>query len=160
MVCFEVWTSYFSAFGADSEGVTAELNFCWRDITVPIKVTVDFLRKKIPSAKKLSKRTIYRRLEDAGLAWLRRRRKTLVTAVHKKAREAFSEWVLSRTMTTLKRWVYSDGTAFYLAKSITQKSSTLRGALGPRVWRMASGSDALYDDCVGPSAYWKAQGGE
>ena len=35
------------------------------------KITVDFLRKKIPSAKKISKRTISRRLEDAGLAWLR-----------------------------------------------------------------------------------------
>ena len=26
------------------------------------------------------------------------------------------------------------------------------------VWRMVSGADALYEDCVGPSAYWKAQG--
>ena len=31
-------------------------------------------------------------------------------------------------------------------------------ALGPSIWRQADGSDALYEECVGPSAYWKAQG--
>ena len=122
------------------------------------KVTVDFLRKKIPALRKLSKRTVQRRLSEAGLAWLRRRRKSLVPALHKQSRIDFSKWVLSRTTATLRRWVYSDGASFYLARSAGEKESTLRGALGGHVWRMASGSDALFEDVVGPSAYWKAQG--
>ena len=39
-----------------------------------------------------------------------------------------------------------------------EQESKKRAALGTSVWRMADGSDALYEDCVGPSAYWKAQG--
>ena len=26
------------------------------------------------------------------------------------------------------------------------------------MWRMADGSDGLYEDCIGPSSYTKAQG--
>ena len=33
-----------------------------------------------------------------------------------------------------------------------------RDAVGTHVWRMADGSDALHDDCVGPSQYKKSQG--
>ena len=76
----------------------------------------------------------------------------------KQARMAFSRWVCSRTSTTLRRWVCSDGASFYLARSAGEKESALRGALGTHAWRMANGSDALYEDVVGPSAYWKAQG--
>ena len=122
------------------------------------KVTVDFLRKQIPALRKVSKSTISRRLSEAGLAWLRRRRKSLVPAPEKQARIDFSRWVLSRTVATLRRWVYSDGASFYLARDAAQKESTSRGALGTHVWRMASGADALFEDVVGPSAYWKAQG--
>jgi hypothetical protein len=43
------------------------------------KVTTGFIRKAIKAARKVSQRTLARRLCDAGLAWLRRRRKTLVT---------------------------------------------------------------------------------
>jgi hypothetical protein len=122
------------------------------------KVTVDFVMKKIPTTRKLSRRTVARRLSEAGLAWLRRRRKSLVPQIHKRARLAFSDWVLSRTVATLSRWVYTDGTTFYLARSASEKEQKMRGALGTYVWRMASGSDALYEDVVGPSSYWKAQG--
>ena len=122
------------------------------------KVTVDFLRKKILSLRRVSRRTVARRLSEAGLAWLRRRQKSLVPAAHKKVRRAFARWVLKRTATTLQRWVYSDGASFYLARSVGEKESKLRAALGTHVWRMASGSDALYEDVVGPSSYWKAQG--
>ena len=122
------------------------------------KVTVDYVRKKVPSTRKLSRSTIQRRLSEAGLAWLRRRRKSLVPKAHKQARIAFSDWVLSRTVRTLARWVYTDGTTFYLAQSASEKEHKMRGALGTHVWRMADGSDGLYEDCVGPSSYWKAQG--
>ena len=95
---------------------------------------------------------------EAGLAWLRRRRKTLVTEAHKAARLKWADWVLSRTVATLSRWAYTDGTVFYLARDMTEQSSIVRSALGPSLWRQADGSDALYEDCVGPSAYWKVQG--
>ena len=45
-----------------------------------------------------------------------------------------------------------------LACSPAEKEHTSRGALGTHVWRQASGHDALFEDCVGPSAYWKGQG--
>ena len=40
------------------------------------KDTVDYLRKKSPQLRSLSRRTVARRLFDVGLAWLRRRRKS------------------------------------------------------------------------------------
>ena len=122
------------------------------------KVTARFIRKVVPAARAVSMRTLRRRLGEAGLAWLRRRRKTVVSAERKTARVAFADWVLARTAATLERWAYTDGTVFYLARSASEKLSSKRGALGRFVWRQASGADALYEDCVGPSAYWKAQG--
>ena len=122
------------------------------------KVTVDFVRKKIPAARKIGKRTVGRRLEDAGLKWLKRRRKTLVPKQHKQPRIDFSKWVLRRTAATLKRWIYSDGTTFYLARTAAEKESQRRLALGTHVWRMADGSDGMYEDVVGPSSYKKGQG--
>ena len=70
----------------------------------------------------------------------------------------FATWTLARTATTLARWAYTDGTVFYLARDDSELESQQRGALGPHVWRQADGSDGLYEDCTGPSAYWKAQG--
>ena len=121
-------------------------------------VTVRYIKKTIKEARQLSSRTVARRLNEAGLAWLRRRRKTLVPEAHKAARVQFANWVLRRTVATLARWAYADGTAFYLARSSTEKESGLRSALGPHLWRMANGSDGLCEDCVGPSSYAKAQG--
>lgn len=131
------------------------LVFRFRGKTV---VTVKFLKKHIVAARKLSDRTLSRRLGEAGLAWLTRRRKTLVSEVHRALRVEWAQWVLARTMATLSRWAYTDGTVFYLARDSTLQLSKARAALGPYVWRRADGSDALYDDCVGPSAYWKSQG--
>ena len=121
-------------------------------------VTVRFLKKLLPEARKFSDATLLRRLEEAGLAYLRRRRKALVPAEYKATRLDWADWVLSRTRATLRRWAFTDGTVFYLARSVTEKASSARGALGPYVWRQSSGSDALYHECVGPSSYWKAQG--
>ena len=60
--------------------------------------------------------------------------------------------------TTLDKWAYSDGTVFYLDRSAAEVESSKRAALGRCVWRKADCTDALYADCVGPSAYKKAQG--
>jgi len=121
-------------------------------------VTVAFLQKMLPEWRGVSDTTVERRLFDAGLAWLRRRRKSLIPAKHKATRSRWARWVKTRPDGELKRWAYADGTSFYLARTDDKATSKSRAALGPFVWRQADGSDALYEDCVGPSAYWKAQG--
>ena len=65
------------------------------------KVTVKFVRKVLVQARSVSARTLERRLRDAGLKWLQRRRKTLVPALHKELRVSFARWVLRRTVATL-----------------------------------------------------------
>ena len=122
------------------------------------KVTVAFIRKTLRAARGLATRTIARRLCDAGLAWLRRRRKSLVPSQYKVARLDWAAWVLARHAITLSRWAYTDGATFFLARTAASQEDKCRGSLGPMVWRQANGSDGLYEDCVGPSAYWKAQG--
>ena len=123
-----------------------------------VKVTSAYIRKILPAARKVSLRTIERRLRAAGLAWLRRRRKTVVPLLYRQPRLDWAEWVRSRTWATLARWCYTDGVSFYLANSLTQHLDKQRAKLGPMVWRMADGSDNLFEDTVGPSAYWKSQG--
>ena len=121
-------------------------------------VTPKFIRKVVPAARRVSLRTLRRRLGDAGLAWLRRRRKTIAPKEHRASRVRWAHWVMKRRRTSLSRWVYTDGTVFYLARSVAESESKKRAALGPFVWRQADGSDGLYEDCVGPSSYAKAQG--
>ena len=121
-------------------------------------VTIEFIKKKIKAARNMASRTLKRRLGDAGLAWLRRRRKYLVPAQHKVARLDWAAWTLARQAATLARWAFTDGTVFFLARDASELESKKRAALGPHVWRMADGSDGLFEDCVGPSAYHKAQG--
>ena len=52
-------------------------------------VTTSYVQKVIKAARKVSRRTITRRLGEAGLAWLRRRRKSLVPEAHKAGRGRF-----------------------------------------------------------------------
>ena len=99
-----------------------------------------------------------RRLADAGLAWLRRRRKSCVASVYKPARLLWADWVLPHHMSTLARLAYTDGTTFFLARTEPEREDKARLALGSHVWRMADGSDGLFEECVGPSVYAKAQG--
>lgn len=46
----------------------------------------------------------------------------------------------------LQRWAYSDGTVFYLARTEPEQDQKKRGALGVHVWRMADGSDGMYEE--------------
>ena len=66
--------------------------------------------------------------------------------------------MLRRHGATLQRWAYSDGTVFFLDRSEEELASGQRAALGCMAWRRADRSDALRDDCVGPSTYQKGQG--
>ena len=64
---------------------------------------------------------------------------------------------MKRSAEQLRHSAYTDGTTFYLARTEPEKCSGRRQALGGLVWRMADGSGGLYDDCIGPSSYTKAQ---
>jgi hypothetical protein len=121
-------------------------------------VTAKYVRKTLKIARTVPLRTLQRRLQEAGFAWLRRRRKSLVSPVHRAARLEWAAWVLSRTAVTLARWAYTDGTTFFLARCQGELGDKKRLSLGAYVYRMASGSDGLYEDCLGPSSYAKAQG--
>ena len=122
------------------------------------KVTVDIIRKHFPSLVKLGRSLVEDRLDKAGLAWMRRRRKTLVTSKYIPERLEYCRGVKRKHQETLNRWCYGDGTVFYLDRTEDENEHTQRAALGHSVWRMADCSDALYADCVGPSSYKKAQG--
>ena len=122
------------------------------------KVTVGVLRKTFRWAQGLSDSALEQRLRDAGLAYLRRRRKCLVPKKYIKDRVSYCLGVKRRHQRVLDQWAYSDGTVFYLDRTEADNESTQRAALGTRVWRMADGSDALYHDCIGPSSYSKGQG--
>ena len=122
------------------------------------KVTVAYLKKQYPELRPLSNSLVQGRLHEAGLKYLRRRRKTLVPGQHKDARMAFAQRVQRMHASTLDRWAYTDGTVFFLDRDAADNESSRRAALGRFVWRRTDGKDALYGDCVGPSSYAKGQG--
>ena len=78
------------------------------------KVTVQYLRDTLDWTEDLSNTTIEERLHDAGMQWLRRRRKTIVAKKYIAERIAYCLKVLSTSQAKLNRWAYSDGTVFYL----------------------------------------------
>ena len=122
------------------------------------KVTVAYLKKKYRALRPLSDSLVQDRLHEAGLQYLRRRRKTLVPGKYKDSRMKFAARVKCMRESTLKRWAYSDGTVFFLDRDDADAESSSRAALGRFVWRRADGKDALSGDCVGPSSYTKGQG--
>ena len=122
------------------------------------KVTVSYLKKKFVSLRKLSDGTIENRLHDAGLEYLRRRRKSIVTKKYLRPRLIYSYRVKRMHGSTLKKWAYSDGAAWYLDQSQHALEHSQRAALGSMVWRKTDRRDALFTDCTGPSSYHKCQG--
>ena len=122
------------------------------------KVTVGYLKKKFVALRSLSDGLVESRLHDAGLEYLRRRRKSLVPKKHRRARIFFARGVKRKRAATLRRWAFTDGASWYLDRDDADVESTQRAALGRMVWRRTDRKDALYADCVGPSSYKKAQG--
>ena len=102
--------------------------------------------------------TLEERLHNAGLQYLRRRRKSIVTKQYLQPRIDFCHTVLSTPASELRRWAYTDGTVFFLDRTNEERGHSKRAALGAYVWRKADRSDALYQDCIGPSSYIKGQG--
>ena len=82
----------------------------------------------------------------------------MVAKHHLKPRLDYCRWVLKKQQRTLERFCYTDGTVFFLDRTEEENEQTQRAALGSRVWRQVDGSDGLWGDCVGPSAYSKSQG--
>ena len=122
------------------------------------KVTVNFCKKTFPKIRRVSNQTVERVLHRAGFKYLTRRLKWFVPAEHKKARVLYAQMVLRKHDSTLLRFAYTDGTTFYLARTVDEKEHKQRAALGRSVWRMSSGKDGLFEDNIGPSLYSKSQG--
>lgn len=122
------------------------------------KVTVGFLRRQFSWAKNVSDFLLEDRLHEAGLKWLRRRNKSIVTPKYIPERLAYCEAVKHKHQSTLDTWGYTDGTVFYLDRTEDENHHTQRAAMGERVWRQADGRDAMFEECLGPSTYKKAQG--
>ena len=121
-------------------------------------VTIKYCQKRLPRLRGVSRCTILRALHNAGMKWLRRRVKQVVTKKHKQPRIDYCDWILSCSNRTLARFAYTDGTTFYLARDDEEQALKGRAALGKFVWRMPNGKDGLHSDNVGPSMYGKAQG--
>ena len=123
-----------------------------------VKVTVAYLRKMFPWTRTVSDSLLEDRLHEAGLKWLRRRRKMIVTKAYLRARVDYCDVVLRKHQSTLNSWAYSDGTVLYLDRTEDENENSQRAALGGWVWRRADCTDAMYQECLGPSSYKKAQG--
>ena len=122
------------------------------------KVNSRSLQALAPTARRVSDRTVRRRLRESGLRYLRRRCKTVIPAASVAARLVWAAWVKAQRPSYLRRWVFTDGCSFYLSRTEAEHASSARAALGIYVWRESATRDALFRDCVGPSAYAKAQG--
>ena len=123
-----------------------------------VKVNVPWLKKELPELRNFSDTLVSERLWEAGLIYLRRRRKSLVPSKYIPERLEYAAWVLKQRSDFLESWAYVDGTVWFLEKTSEQKELNHRASLGPFVYRMADCSDALQSDCVGPSSYAKGQG--
>ena len=120
------------------------------------RVTVPYCKKKLKFLRQVHDTTVSRALHAAGLKYLTRRRKAWMPDAHKVERLAFARGVLRRRDSTLKRWAYTDGTSYYLARCPDEDDQKRRAALGRYVWREAGGKDGLFNDNIGASLYAKA----
>ena len=122
------------------------------------KVTIGYLRTQFAWTRGVGDSLLEDRLHEAGLKWLRRRRKTIVEPKYIPERLAYCEKVKYMRQATLNTWGYTDGTVFYLDRTVEENVHTQRAALGGWVWRHTDARDALIQDCLGPSSYKKGQG--
>lgn len=122
------------------------------------KVTVSRLKRQCPHLRKLSDGSVENRLHEAHLKYLRRRRKSIVTKPYLQARIEYCHRVKRKHASTLLKWAYTDGTVYFLDRDGAEHEDSKRRSLGTHVWRRSDNQDALYQDCLGPSAYSKGQG--
>ena len=70
------------------------------------KVGVPQLKKQFPYLRKLSDTLVEDRLDDADLAWLRRRGKSMVTPTYLEERVEYCRSVKRKRDETLEKWAY------------------------------------------------------
>ena len=121
------------------------------------RVTVPHCKQKLPFLRTLSDTCVREALHNAGLLWLRRRRKVYMKPDYRRKRRAFARWIRRQLPPFMRAIAFIDGTTFYLARDEKEAIDQGRRRLGPYVWRMASCKDGLFSDNVGPSLY-KCQG--
>ena len=122
------------------------------------KITANKIKRKFPDLEDVSDQTVLRRLEEQDYKLLRRRKKSKVSKLYLDERITYCKAVARTPQSALEHWAYTDGTVYYLDRSEEEFEQTHAAALGPTVWRKTDKSDALYQDCLGPSNYNKAQG--
>ncbi len=122
------------------------------------KVTVPYCQKRLPFLRLVSEETVRQALLACGLAWLVRRAKRRIYGPDKKQRVTYSNWVKRQPQEELDEWAYTDGTTWYLARTMNELTDKETLGLGKFVWRMANGKDGLWEENVGPSCYAKSQG--
>lgn len=127
-------------------------------VSVMLVNTVPRLKKEFPHLRKLSNTLVEERLFEADLSWLRRRKKSIVTKEYLQARIDYSLAIKRKHTETLRKFAYTDGTVFYLDRNDAEAEDSKRRSLGTHVWRRSDNTDALFQDCIGPSAYSKGQG--
>lgn len=93
------------------------------------KVTVPYHRRRLLVLRKISGETVRRKLLRAGLAYLRRRRKTAVPNEFRAERLAYCRWTFRQSASDLRRYAYADGTTFYLARGPAENEAKQRAAL-------------------------------
>ena len=107
-------------------------------------MTVAFCKKRLAFLRDFADETVRRELHRAGLAWLARRVKSRVPRAPKPARDKYCRWLLGRNTHELKRFAYTGGTSFYLARTEIENEDKQRAGLGRFVWRIANGKDGLW----------------
>ena len=122
------------------------------------KVSVGRLKKQFPFLRGLSDTLVEERLYEADLVYLRRRRKPIVTKEYLRERINYCHGVKRKHDATLLKWAYTDGTTYFLDRTEPEHQHSQRHSLGTHVWRRSDNTDALYQDCIGPSSYSKGQG--
>lgn len=122
------------------------------------KVTIAYCKKRLPFLRAIHDGTVAAALHFAVVKWLTRRLKRWIPNNSKETRVSYCQSLLRRHRSSLNRFAYTDGTTFYLVRGPTEHDEKKRQALGRSVWRMANGSDALFNDNIIPSLYAKAQG--
>ena len=122
------------------------------------KVSAASVKKQFPWLRRFDDMLVYDRLHEAELLWLRRRKKCRVPEKYLKQRVRYCKWVKRKRQSSLNKWAYTDGTTYYLDRNDGEHADTVRRALGTHVWRKSDNSDAMWEECIGPSAYNKSQG--
>ena len=108
--------------------------------------------------RRLSHTLVEDRLQEAELSYLRRRKKSIVTKEYLAERVTYCQGVKRKRQETLQKWAYTDGTTFFLDRTEEELQHSQRRALGTHVWRRSDNSDAMYQECLGPSSYNKSLG--